>query len=92
MIYGTAKGWADVLRTFPNGTLHPYGQLASDKDEGLFPVRNDIRLPMANPPPPARHSEYIKAHETAKVKRFYGRLTLAYVLVLVMHREYSFDG
>ena len=28
LVYGTAKGWADVLRTFSNGTLARHGLLA----------------------------------------------------------------
>lgn len=28
LVYGTAKGWADVLRTFTNGTLARHGLLA----------------------------------------------------------------
>lgn len=28
LVYGTSKAWTDVLRTFPNGTLAPRGQLA----------------------------------------------------------------
>ena len=71
LIYGTAKGWSDVLRTFPNGTLHPEGKLASDEDAGYFPARNTLRLPMANPPPPSYHSRWVKGSETAKVDRFF---------------------
>ncbi|XP_018017793.1 uncharacterized protein LOC108674361 [Hyalella azteca] len=28
LVYGTAKGWADALRTFSNGSLAPHGLLA----------------------------------------------------------------
>lgn len=73
LVYGTAKGWADVLRTFPNGSLARDGLLASQDDEGLFPVKNDLRLPMANPPPPAYHHRWVEHHETAKVDRFFGK-------------------
>ena len=72
LVYGTAKGWTDVLRSFPNGTVHKWGELASMDDQGYFPVQNTIRLPMANPPPPARHCTWTQKQETAKVKRFFG--------------------
>ncbi|CAG7733979.1 unnamed protein product [Allacma fusca] len=75
LIYGTAKGWADVLRTMNDGELHPEGKLASEQElgmgSGLFPRNNSIRLPLANPPPPARHCEWTKKHETANVNRFF---------------------
>ncbi|ODN05836.1 Dual oxidase 1, partial [Orchesella cincta] len=71
LIYGTAKGWADVLRTRPNGELVQDGLLASVDDDGLFPAYNKIRLPLANPPPPANHSDWVKQHATAKVDRFF---------------------
>ncbi|XP_054156010.1 dual oxidase-like isoform X2 [Oppia nitens] len=47
LMYGTAKGWSDTLRSFRDG------QLASHMDRREFPVYNDINLPMANPPPPS---------------------------------------
>jgi len=71
LIYGTSKAWADVLRTDINGKLANRGLLASDS-EGLFPVRNKIRLPMANPPPPAFHEEFSARHQTSPVERFFG--------------------
>ncbi|OXA56851.1 Dual oxidase 2 [Folsomia candida] len=71
LIYGTAKGWADVLRTNPDGTLVPHGLLASVDNKGYFPAINKLRLPLANPPPPAHHSVWTKQHETANVNRFF---------------------
>jgi hypothetical protein len=71
-VYGTAKGWADVLRTNPDKTLAPHGLLASQDDKGYFPAKNALRLPLANPPPPANHSKWVKYHETANVNRFFG--------------------
>jgi hypothetical protein len=57
---------------YENGTLASHGQLASSHD-GLFPDYNKVRLPMANPPPPFYHSEFIKKHETLKVDRFFSK-------------------
>jgi len=71
-VYGVSKAWSDVLRTHPNGSLVPFGLLASENDDGFFPATNHVRLPLANPPPPAFHSKYTKMDETEKVDRFYG--------------------
>ncbi|XP_023217441.1 dual oxidase 2-like [Centruroides sculpturatus] len=51
LMYGTSKAWADALRSFVNGTL-------AASHGGLYPAYNDVRLPMANPPPPKDH--YLK--------------------------------
>ncbi|ESO87606.1 hypothetical protein LOTGIDRAFT_235056 [Lottia gigantea] len=53
LMYGTSKAWTDTLRSFKNGEL-----LAEGNEEDIklsFPNQNDIRLPMANPPPPREH-------------------------------------
>ncbi|CAL8138364.1 unnamed protein product [Orchesella dallaii] len=71
LVYGTAKGWADVLRTRPNGELVENGLLASVDDDGLYPAYNKLRLPLANPPPPANHTDWVKQHATAPVDRFF---------------------
>ena len=47
LVYGTSKGWSDTLRSFEGGTL------ASLREDSDFPIKNDIRLPMVNPPPPS---------------------------------------
>ncbi|KAG1674994.1 Dual oxidase 2 [Nymphon striatum] len=47
-LYGTSKGITDKLREFKNG------RLATSKD-GLLPPKNDIKLPLKNPPPPEKH-------------------------------------
>ncbi|KAK9695605.1 Ferric reductase like transmembrane component [Popillia japonica] len=70
LFYGTTKQWADRLRTYANGTVDPDGKLAYSHG-GLFPEYNTERLPLANPPPPFHHSEWIQQHETAKVSRFF---------------------
>lgn len=49
LMYGTSKAWADALRSFVNGTLAGSSE---------YPAYNEIRLPMANPPPPRDH--YLK--------------------------------
>uniref|UniRef100_A0A6A7G5H1 NAD(P)H oxidase (H2O2-forming) n=2 Tax=Hirondellea gigas TaxID=1518452 RepID=A0A6A7G5H1_9CRUS len=72
LVYGVAKGWADVLRAFTNGTLAPHGQLAWHDELGKdFPAANSQRLPMANPPPPTKHAQYVKQHATDPVDRFF---------------------
>ncbi|XP_045615867.2 dual oxidase 2 [Procambarus clarkii] len=72
LVYGTAKGWADVLRTFSNGSLAPDGLLAWHDELGEgFPAQNTQRLPMANPPPPTNHSEFVERSSTAPVDRFF---------------------
>ncbi|CAH1797386.1 unnamed protein product [Owenia fusiformis] len=59
LMYGVSKAWADALRVTKNGNLAPRGRLAAandtDPNEGNYPEYNTIRLPMANPPPPADH-------------------------------------
>ena len=47
LTYGTSKGWADTLRSFEKG------KLVSSGKQGKYPAKNDINLPMANPPPPS---------------------------------------
>nr|AXN93676.1 dual oxidase [Scylla paramamosain] len=72
LVYGTSKAWADMLRTFPDGTLAPRGQLAWNQKLGQgFPARNKEWLPMANPPPPTNHSQYVAQGHTAPVDRFF---------------------
>ncbi|XP_014476938.1 PREDICTED: dual oxidase 2-like isoform X2 [Dinoponera quadriceps] len=70
LIYGTSKAWSDVLRTYANGTVHPAGELASSPS-GSYPEYNSVRLPMANPPPPAHHQLYVSRHYTEKVSRYF---------------------
>ncbi|XP_012225863.2 dual oxidase 2-like isoform X2 [Linepithema humile] len=70
VIYGTSKAWSDLLRTNADGTLEPNGQLATAYF-GNYPAFNDIRLPMANPPPPNHHDEYISQHRTENVTRYF---------------------
>ncbi|KAK6179799.1 hypothetical protein SNE40_012075 [Patella caerulea] len=62
LMYGTSKAWTDTLRSFKDGKL-----LSNDESQLIpesFPVKNTIRLPMANPPPP-------REHELKPVNRFY---------------------
>ncbi|XP_017767878.1 PREDICTED: dual oxidase-like [Nicrophorus vespilloides] len=70
LMYGISKQWADQLRTYSNGTIDPDGMLASSHD-GLFPEYNTHRLPLANPPPPFHHKEFIENHEIFNVSRFF---------------------
>lgn len=71
LIYGTSKAWSDILRTQANGTIAPHGQLASSQP--LYPEYNNIRLPMANPPPPIHHHQYITQHYTEEVTRYFSK-------------------
>lgn len=74
-MYGVGKAWADALRSFKGGrlrsTLDTDGLDESEIEEIRkkyqykdYPAVNNIRLPMANPPPPRDH--YLK-----NVNRFF---------------------
>lgn len=65
LVYGPFKAWTDAIRRFEYGELAsqgPFGdrsETASGQNAdiaNLFPYRNDIGLPLANPPPPANNS------------------------------------
>lgn len=71
-MYGITKQWSDQLRTYSNGSVDENGFLAYSH-EGLFPEYNTERLPLANPPPPAEHEQFVKRHELAKVSRFFSK-------------------
>lgn len=55
LIYGTAKAWTDRIRAFEKGYLGVLDK-STDIDElpisDMFPPRNDLGLPFANPSPP----------------------------------------
>lgn len=77
-MYGIGKTWADALRKFSGGRMASTkdntesNELYNGKD---FPAVNDIRLPMANPPPPRDH--YLK-----NVNRFFRKFdNKHYVLI-----------
>lgn len=66
-MYGIGKTWADALRSFKAGRLSSTrDDLETQRkyDNKDFPAVNNIRLPMANPPPPRDH--YLK-----NVNRFF---------------------
>ena len=69
LVYGPNKAWADALRLFKDGLLAAAND--TDPNEKHFPAYNDIRLPMANPPPPRDH--YLKP-----IKRFFSKYFLAF--------------
>lgn len=69
LIYGTSKAWSDVLRTNSSGILQADGQLASSHFG--YPDYNTVRLPMANPPPPIHHHQYVSRHYTESVTRYF---------------------
>ena len=61
LFYGPVKSWSDAIRHFAGGFLKitpgPNGEGPDPADNGLpiadqFPGRNDLGLPMTNPPPP----------------------------------------
>ncbi|XP_044731153.1 dual oxidase 2-like [Chrysoperla carnea] len=70
LIYGTSKAWSNHLRLYTNGTLAKNGMLASN-DGGLWPEKNTMGLPMANPPPPTHHGKFTKDHKLFNVTRFF---------------------
>ncbi|XP_076444374.1 dual oxidase 2-like [Babylonia areolata] len=53
LMYGAGKAIADAVRSFEGGRLAARDGSANIKDS--FPIGNDIRLPMANPPSPRDH-------------------------------------
>ena len=62
-MYGPFKAWRDAIRRFEKGELASQG-VGGDRSEAgqdsdiadLLPIRNNIGLPLANPPPPSQHS------------------------------------
>lgn len=66
LFYGPGKAWTDAIREFKRGYLKVRDPSTYDNIKEQFPADNDIRLPFANPPPPADH--YLKP-----VSRFYSR-------------------
>ena len=58
LVYGPVKAWTDAIRAFSGGYLTVQNQSATMNIMNtpiaeMFPGRNDIGLPLANPPPPA---------------------------------------
>ncbi|PVD19871.1 hypothetical protein C0Q70_20364 [Pomacea canaliculata] len=62
LVYGAGKAVGDAVRAFKDGMLAAQGDPADIKNS--LPIRNNIRLPMANPPSP-------RDHEMRPVSRFY---------------------
>ena len=72
LVYGPFKAWTDAIRSFENGEL-----AALNKDMDIaeqFPIRNDIGLPLANPPPPANASLF-------PVNRFWSEYIILYIII-----------
>ena len=76
LVYGPFKAWTDSIRRFEHGELASQGRNGDRSEEGqdsdiseLFPYRNDIGLPLANPPPPANNSLF-------PVNRFWSKFLL----------------
>ena len=67
LMYGPGKAWTDAIRElsedFPGRlkSLDPRTPV-----QNSFPALNDIRLPMANPPPP-------REHDLKPIKRFWSK-------------------
>ncbi|XP_048733941.2 dual oxidase 2-like isoform X2 [Ostrea edulis] len=55
LFYGPGKAWTDAIREFKHGYLKVRDPNTYDDIKSQFPANNDIRLPFANPPPPADH-------------------------------------
>ena len=72
LFYGPNKAWADSLRLYKDGLLAATND--TDPLEGYYPAYNDIRLPMANPPPP-------RDHVLKPVKRFFSKCTLLWCAI-----------
>lgn len=65
LMYGVGKAWTDAIRELSE--KYPGRLKAQDPSVPIhqsFPADNEIRLPMANPPPP-------REHELKPVKRFW---------------------
>lgn len=58
LFYGPGKAWTDAIREFKHGYLKVRDPSTYNHTTKQFPADNDIRLPFANPPPPADH--YLK--------------------------------
>ena len=70
LVYGPFKAWTDAIRSFERGELRSQGIGGSDDISdirNIVPARNDIGLPLANPPPPANNSLF-------PVNRFWSEL------------------
>lgn len=66
-MYGIGKTWADALRLLKKGRMRSTNDDEKTRKEynGTdYPAVNNVRLPMANPPPPRDH--YLK-----NVNRFF---------------------
>ena len=66
-MYGPGKAWTDAIREL--SSTKPGRLKALDINAPIdrsFPALNDIKLPMANPPPP-------REHKLKPVKRFWGK-------------------
>ena len=57
LVYGPVKAWTDAIRAFEGGYLAVLNtsilNIMQQPISDMFPSRNDIGLPLANPPPPA---------------------------------------
>ena len=58
LVYGPVKTWTDAIRAFNKGYLTILGDknITTAPISDMFPARNDIGLPLANPTPPANAS------------------------------------
>jgi dual oxidase len=87
LTYGTSKGWSDTLRSFKNGALSGF----LDSNDREFPVYNDIKLPLANPPPPSGPHEWFgNTYPQPKprllpVNRFFSKFLILYPLNLLSY-------
>ncbi|KAJ3411720.1 Dual oxidase 1 [Chytridiales sp. JEL 0842] len=55
LMYGVEKAWSDALRSFKGGLLAEDPEVRAKINQS-FPIKNDLGLPMANPPPPRDHT------------------------------------
>ena len=78
LVYGPFKAWTDAIRRFDKGELASQGVGGDVSESGqdsdiadLLPIRNNIGLPLANPPPPANSTE---SQRLFPVNRFWGMM------------------
>ena len=77
LVYGPFKAWTDAIRSFKEGKLAAQNPKMDISEQ--FPIRNDIGLPLANPPPPANNSLF-------PVNRFWSEfISLIMSIILSTH-------
>ena len=74
LVYGPVKAWTDAIRFFDRGyltILNTSEDISTTPIADMFPARNDIGLPLANPNLPANSSLF-------PVNRFWSKYYFKY--------------